>query len=202
MKLYYAPGACSLAPHIAANEAGVAVDLVKVDLTTHKTEQGEDFYAINPRGYVPALVFDDGELLTEAQVILQAIADMKPASGLMPPAGTRERLRAQSWLAYISTELHKGFGPLWYGKKIGDTAVNFAKESLAKKFSELDERLGDRAFLTGDKFAAPDAYAFTIVNWTRFHRIDLDPYPRLADYQKRVSERPAVAQALKDEGIG
>lgn len=202
MKLYYSPGACSLAPHIVAAEAGVPLALVKVDLAAHKTESGEDYYKVNPRGYVPALVFDDGELLTEAQVVVQAIADLRPDSGLLPKAGTRERLRAKAWLAFISTELHKGFGPLWYGEKVGEKAVAFAKESLGKRFKELDAVFGERPFLMGEKFTAPDAYAFTIVNWTKFHRIDLDPYPNLADYQKRVAARPGVAKAMKEEGIG
>lgn len=201
MKLYYAPGACSLAPHIAAIEAGVAIELVKVDLGTHKTEKGDDFYKISPRGYVPALAFDDGEVLTEAQVILQAIADMAPESGLMPKAGTRERLRAQGWLAWISTELHKGFGPLWAAKAFGEQGVAVAKSNLARKFAELDARLGEQDYILGDKFSAPDAYAFTIVNWTKFHRIDIDAFAHLADYQARIAARPGVQKALKEEGL-
>ncbi len=201
MKLYYTPGACSLAPHIAAVEAKVPLDLVKVDLATHKTEKGEDFYQINPRGYVPALQFDDGEVMTEAQVLLQAIADMKPEAGLMPKVGTRERLRTQALLAYVSTELHKGFGPLWGAKAFGDQGVAAAKTNLAKRFKELNERLGKQDYLGGSSFTAADAYAFTILNWTKMHRIDLDEYPNLVAYQRRVAERPAVKQAMKEEGL-
>lgn len=201
MKLYYSPGACSLAPHIVAAEAGLPLDFVKVDLQTHKTETGDDYYQVNPRGYVPAFVFDDSEVLTEAQVVVQAIADLKPESGLMAKAGSRERLRQQAWLAYISTELHKGFGPLWKKNAFGDKGVAAAKDALANRFKELDGLFGEQPFLMGEKFSAPDAYAFTILNWTKMHRIDLDAYPNLADYQKRVSERPAVKQAMSEEGL-
>lgn len=201
MKLYYTPGACSLAPHIAAVEAGVPLDLVKVDLASHKTEAGEDFYTINRRGYVPALAFDDGEILTEAQVILQAIADLKPDKGLLPKAGTRDRLRVQAWLAFISTELHKGFGPLWGAKAYGDQGVAAAKKALARRFKELDELFGRQEFIAGRSFTAADAYAFTILNWTKLHRIDLDEFPALAAYQSRIGARSAVRQALKEEGL-
>lgn len=201
MKLYYTPGACSLAPHIVAVEAGVPLDLVRVDLATHKTESGEDFYTVNPRGYVPTLVFDDGEILTEAQVTLQAIADLKPEKGLLPKPGTRERLRAQAWLAFISTELHKGFGPLWAAKAFGDQGVAAAKANLAKRFKELNELFGGQDYIMESAFTAADAYAFTILNWTKMHRIDVDEYPALAAYQTRIGARPGVRQALKEEGL-
>jgi glutathione S-transferase len=202
MKLYYTPGACSLAPHIIAEEAGISLDLVKVDLATHKTLAGEDFYKINPRGYVPVLEFDDGERLTEAQVTLQALADMRPEANLIPKAGTRERLRVLSALGFIATELHKGFGPLWAGAKVvGEQAIGAAKSRLAERFKDLDGRLGEQSYVAGQSHTVADAYAFVILNWAKIHRVDLDGYPNILAWQKRIAERPAVKRALQAEGL-
>lgn len=199
MKLYYSPGACSLAPHIAAAEAGVPIQLVKVDLKAHKTETGEDYYNINPRGYVPMLELDDGTRLTEANVLIQFIADENPAAGLMP-SDRVARTKTQGTLAFVATELHKGFGPLWDPTAPAETKES-AKKKLAKRFDELNETLGKQDYLGGNAFSAPDAYAFTVVNWSNFHGIDLKQWPNLAAYMQRVGARPNVQKALKEEGL-
>ncbi len=200
MKLYYTPGACSLAAHIAFREAGIGFALVKVDLATKMTEHGEDFLTINPKGYVPALQFIDGQILTEDQVILQYIADHKPEAGLAPAAGTMERYRLLEWLAFIATELHKGFGPLWNPEipaEIRQAAVN----RLAQRFSYVEHRLGCQPYLMGERFTIADAYLFTVLNWTHYHQIDLSPWPGLVAYQQRQAERPSVIAALHAEGL-
>jgi len=202
MKLYYAPGACSLAPHIVAREAGIPLTLVKVDiLADHKTEDGADFRSINPRGYVPALRFDDGKIHTEASVLVQHLADSAPASGLMPAAGTPARLAVQEWLNFVATELHKTFSPWLWNKNTADSTKAAAKANLAACFGELDRTLAGRSYLTGETFTAADAYAFTIVNWSNFLDIDLKPYPNLSAYMVRVAARPRVRDALVAEGL-
>ncbi len=200
MKLYYSPGACSLSPHIVAREAGVALDLAKVDLKTHKTEDGKDYYAINPRGYVPALQLDDGTLLREGPAIVQFLADKAPATGLAPAAGTMDRVHVQEWLTFIGTELHKSFAWLFHPNSPEETK-KIAREKIATRFSELDKHLGARPYLMGDRFTVADAYAFTVVNWANFVKIDLAPYPNLSAYMKRVASRPKVQEALKAEGL-
>ena len=202
MKLYYAPGACSLAPHIVAREAGVPVELAKVDLATHKlAEGGGDYRAINPRGYVPLLELDDGERVTEAAVIVQYLAEQGTNPDLLPPAGTRERLRLQPWLNVVATELHKTFSPWLWHKETAESTREAARSKLAARFAELDRHLADRPFLTCGRFTVADAYAFTIVNWSNFLGIDLKPYPRLAAFMRRVAERPRVREALQAEGL-
>ncbi|HYF08638.1 MAG TPA: glutathione transferase GstA [Acetobacteraceae bacterium] len=201
MKLYYSPGACSLAPHIVAREAGLSVELTKVDLATHRVAGGGDYLAINPRGYVPLLVLDDGEHVSEASVIVQYLAEQGGNPDLLPPAGTRERLRVQQWLNFVATELHKTFSPwLWHKETAGSTQ-EAARAKLAERFAELDRRLADRPFLTGERFTVADAYAFTIVNWSNFLGLDLGPYPHLAAFLRRVAERPQVREALRAEGL-
>ena len=200
MKLYYSPGACSLSPHIVASEAGLALELEKVDLASHKTASGQDFTAINPKGYVPALRLDDGSVLTEGPAIVQYLADQKPATGLAPAAGTIDRYRLQEWLTFIGTELHKSFGTL-FNKASGDDAKQTAKANIAKRLSYLNDQLGSRQFLLGGNFTVADAYAFTIVNWTNFVGIDLKPYPNLVAYMGRVGARPKVQETLKAEGL-
>ena len=200
MKLYYASGACSLAPHIVAREAGLKIDLDKLDFATGKTESGETFAQVNPKGYVPALRLDNGEVLTEVATLVQYLADQKPESGLAPKAGTMERYRLQEWLTFVSTEIHKGFGPLWK-PDTPEAMRDIVKANLAKRFAYLDQRLASRPFLTGERFTAADAYLFTVVNWTNFHDIDLKPYPNLAGFMQRVAARPAVQQALQAEGL-
>jgi glutathione S-transferase len=200
MKLYYAPGACSLAPHIVAREAGLRLDLEKVDLGSGKTERGAAFADINPKGYVPALALDNGEVLTEASALLQYLADQAPGAGLAPQAGTPERYRLLEWLGFISTEIHKGFGPLWNPKMPG-AAKAIAKTNLAKRFAYLDAHLARSPFVLGERFSVADAYLFTVTNWTNLHGIDLKPYANLAAYMQRIGTRPKVQEALRAEGL-
>jgi len=200
MKLYYSPGACSLSPHIVATEAGIPVEMVKVDLAKHKTDSGEDFYAVNPKGYVPTLRLDDGSVLTEGPAIVQYLADKNPSSGLAPANGTIERYRLQEALNFIGTELHKNFGPL-FNPATPDAVKETQKATIAKKLAYLNDQLANRQFLMGDKFTVADAYAFTIVNWTNFVKMDLKPYPNLAAYMGRVGARPKVQETLKAEGL-
>lgn len=198
MKLFYSAGACSLAPHIALTEAGLKHELEPVNLKT-KHYRGGDYVTINPKGSVPAIQLDDGQVLTEVAVILQYIADQKPEAGLLPKAGTWERVRAQEWLNFIATELHKGFGPLW-DSRIPQEAKDIAWENLVKKFNYLSERL-EGGFLLGNKFSAADAYLYTILNWTPMVKKDLGPWPKLQDFMKRVGQRTGVQAALKAEGL-
>lgn len=200
MKLYYTPGACSLAPHIVAREAGLPITLEKVDLSKHLTETGENFRAINPKGYVPAVTLQDGSLLTEAAAIIQYLADQQPGAGLAPVNGTPERYRLIEWITFISSEIHKGFGPLW-NPAIPEAVKSAAKERLAARFAYLDKTLATQPFLMGAKFTVADAYLFTVVNWTNFHNIDLSPYPHLSAFQDRVASRPKVQEALEAEGL-
>jgi len=200
MKLYYTPGACSLAPHIVAREAGLPINLEKVDLSKHLTESGVNFRTINPKGYVPALTLTDGSLLTEAAAIIQYLADQKPDAGLAPANGTMERYRLIEWLTFISSEIHKGFGPLW-NPATPDSVKASTKERLATRFAYLDEVLGQQPFLTGETFTIADAYLFTVVNWTNLHAIDISSFKNLSAFQARVSARPKVQEALAAEGL-
>ena len=200
MKLYFTPGACSLAPHIVALEAGVPLDTEAVDLATHKTASGKDFYTINPRGYVPALDIGEGLPLTEASVLVQYIADQAPGAKLLAPAGSMERVRTQQWLAWISTELHKGFSPLW--NPATPQAVREATvKTLLAKFAELDRHLASRPYLMGDAFSVADAYAYVIMRWTAYHKVDISHLASLAAFAKRIEARPAVQKALAAEGV-
>ena len=200
MKLYYSAGACSLAAHIVAREAGLALDLVKVDIPTHKTEKGEDYFKINPRGYVPALEID-GELHTEVAALVQYLADQAPQSNLLPPAGSIERFKVQQWLAFVSSELHKTFSPWLFQAEAADSTKQAVRDKLAVRFAELDALFATRSYLTGDTFTVADAYAFTIVNWANFLKIDLKPYPHLSAFMARVAARPKVHEALKAERL-
>jgi glutathione S-transferase len=200
MKLYYAPGACSLAPHIVAREAGLKLDLEKVDLGIGRTENGVVFAEINPKGYVPALALDNGEVLTEVSALVQYLSDQAPQAGLVPAAGTIERYRLLEWLGFISTEIHKGFGPLW-NPQSPEAAKTIARNNLAKRFAWLDQTLARGPYLLGERFTVADAYLFTVVNWTNFHAIDLKPYPHLKAFMERVGARPRVRDALAAEGL-
>jgi glutathione S-transferase len=200
MKLYYSPGACSLSPHIVANEAGIPIELEKVDLAEHKTESGQDFMTVNPKGYVPALRLDDGSILTEGPAIVQYLADQKPGSKLAPAAGTVDRYRLQEWLTFIGTELHKNFAPL-FNKASTDDIKNMVKTNISKRLGYLNGQLANRQYLMGEGFTVADAYAFTVVNWTNFVGIDLKPYPNLGAYMGRVAARPKVHETLKAEGL-
>lgn len=200
MKLYYAPGACSLSPHIVLLESGAKFDLDKVDFATRKTAGGEDFNAVNPKGSVPALRLDDGEVLTEGAAIVQYIADKQGATELAPANGTRERVRLQEWLNFIASELHKGFSPLFNSKTPDEYRV-IAKENLAKKFAFLDKTLEGRDYLMGKTFTVADAYVFTILNWRHNLKIDISAFKNLEAYLARVGARPKVKQAMQAEGL-
>lgn len=201
MKLYYSPGACSLAPHIVAKEAGIALDLEKVDLAAHKLADGSDYYDVNPRGYVPAIrVKADEPVLTEANVLVQFLADQRPEAGLMPKAGTPERYRAQQWLAFVATELHKNFSWLWYKDTPAETKAK-VKEKLNSRFAELDKHLASNDYLLGKSFSAADAYAFTIINWVNFLGLNIKDFPNLQAFMNRVAARPKVQETLKAEGL-
>jgi glutathione S-transferase len=200
MKLYYSPAACSLSPHIAAREAGLPIDLVRVDLDTHKTADGTDFRTINPKGYVPFLALDDGTTLSEGPAIVQYLADRVPASGLAPAAGTPERYRLQEWLNYLSTEIHKAMGSLFDGK-MPDEYKAVIKERVGKRFDFLTGALASKPYLMGDRFTVADGYLFTLLGWTKWLGIDLAHWPVLAQYAARVGARPKVAEALKAEGL-
>jgi glutathione S-transferase len=198
MKLYFSPGACSLSPHIVLREAGIPFDLEQVNIGVKKTKSGADFREINPKGYVPVLQLDDGQILTEGPAIVQYLADQKPESKLAPAAGTMERYRLLEWLNYISTELHKAFSPLFNAKTPAETK-SLIKEQLAAKFDFVTKQLGSHPYLLGEHFTVADAYLFTVLRWTRFVEIDLSKWPVLTAFQARVGERPAVRDAIAAE---
>ena len=199
MKLYFATGACSLAPHIALREAGLPFTPVRVDLRAHKLEDGTDYHTINPKGYVPTLELDDGTRLTEAAVVLQYIADRVPGT-LAPAFGGLERYRFMEWLNFIATELHKGFGPLWK-PDTPDAMKAIVKGNLTRRFEYLSATLAKRPFLTGERFTVADAYLFTVLNWSGMLGVDLAPFPVLTAYVARVAARPKVQEALQAEGL-
>jgi glutathione S-transferase len=200
MKLYYSPGACSLAPHITARELGIALELVKTDTKTKKTAEGADFYAINPKGYVPALQMDDGQVLTEGPVISQYLADSKPGSRLAPPNGSLERYRLQETLGFLNSEIHKTYSPLFSDKTVPETRAA-QLDYLRKRYALVEERLAKGPYLFGEEFTIADAYLFTLTNWAKFVSLDLSAFPNLLAFQKRVAARPAVQEALKAEGL-
>jgi glutathione S-transferase len=200
MKLYYSPGACSLSPHIALREAGIAFEAEKVDLGSKKTESGADYKAINPKGYVPALRLDDGKLLTEGPAIVQYIADQNPCSKLAPASGTPARYRLQEWLNYITSELHKSVGSL-FNSKMPKEWQDQVKEGISGRFDFLSKQLGGKSYLTGDTFTVADGYLYTVLSWTGHLGIDLGKWPVLKAYVDRVAQRPAVQAALKAEGL-
>lgn len=200
MKLYYTPGACSLAVHIALRETGQPFDPVKVDLRQHKTEIGEDYYAINPKGYVPALRLDDGQVLTEDAVLLQYVADRKPDTGLAPKTGTMERYRLMEWLNFISSELHKTLGAL-FNPKITPEWKEDRITLFGRRCDYLVQALGDKPYLMGDQFTIADAYLFTILGWADLFKLDMSRWPALKQYAGRIAARPAVQAAMKAEGL-
>jgi glutathione S-transferase len=200
MKLYFSPGACSLSPHIVLREAKLKFDLEKVDTKAQKTASGEDYSRINPKGAVPAIKLDNGQVLTEGPAIVQYIADQAPNSNLIPKAGTFERYKVQEWLNFITSEIHKGFSPL-FRKNTPDDYKPIAQENLAEKFSYLEPHLAKNKYLTGDQFTVADAYLFVTVNWANVLQLDLSRWPALQAFLKRVAERPAVQEAMKAEGL-
>lgn len=200
MKLYYMPGACSLFPHIVAREAGIDLQLDKIDRATKRTEAGEDFLAINPKGYVPALRLDDGDVLTEGAVIAQYLADLKPDAGLIPAAGSRERYHVLEMLAYLSTELHKTYGQLFNPastQEIREERTAYIK----RRYGLLEQRLATQPYLHGDRFQVSDAYLFVVTSWADYVKLDLSEFPALQAFQQRVAARPAVQAALRAEGL-
>lgn len=195
MKLYYTPGACSLSPHIVARELGLALQLEKVDLASKTTEGGKNFLEINPKGYVPALEIEPGQVLTEGTAILQYLGSLAPDSPIVPKFPSLEYFRAVEWLAFIGTEIHKGFGPLFAGPNPE------AKEKLAKRLAFVAQQLKGRPFLLGEQFTLPDAYLFTTLRWADYVQLDLTPLDGLIDYRDRVAARSKVREALEAEGL-
>ncbi len=198
MKLYYSPGTCSLSPHIVAREAGFNPQLIKVDLATHKTEHGDDYHAVNPRGQVPLLELADGTRLREGPVIVQYLADQVPDRNLAP-AGGMARLRLQEWLAYISTELHKQF--YWLFHPAPAETQQAQRHKIGKSLAQFEQHLASSTYLLGAQFTVADAYAFTVIGWCKHVGIDLQPYPKLCAYLTRVADRPKVQEALRAEGL-
>lgn len=201
MKLYYASGACSLAVHIALREAGARFEAIAVDLARHTLPDGASYLAIAPRGYVPLLELPDGSRHTEVAALLQYLADQDPAQALIGVPGTPRRLAVTEWLAFVATELHKVFSPWLWHKETAESTRQAVKDKLAPRFAELDSRLAPRDFLAEGGYSVADAYAFTILNWTRFLNLPTTAYPHLNAYLARVAARPAVQAALRAEGL-
>lgn len=197
MKLYYAPGACSFAPHVALVEAGIPAETIKVDLRKHKLADGTDYSTISPKGYVPLLELDDGTRLTEVAVLLQYIADRKPGT-LAPAFGTIERYHLMEWLNFIATEIHKSFGPLWYPDTPQPTKDK-AIATLGKRFEYVNATLARHPYVTGTAFTIADCYLYTLLTWTKFLKIDLAAWPAIVAYMERIGARPAVQEARRVE---
>jgi glutathione S-transferase len=200
MKLYFAPGACSLSPHIVLREAGFNFDLEQVNNQEKKTKSGLDYWGINAKGQVPVLELDNGDRITEGPVIVQYLADQKPASGLVPANGSMERVRVQEWLNFTTSEIHKTFGPI-FRPTTPDAYKDISKENLGKRFDWLDKQLAGKQYLTGDKFTVADAYLFTVLRWSARVNIDLGKWANLKAYVDRVAMRPKVQEAMKAEGL-
>ena len=200
MKLYFSPGACSLSPHIVLLETGLAFSTERVDLGKKLTASGADFRSVNPNGYVPALELEDGAVLTEGPAIVQYLADLAPQANLLPAVGKIERYQALGWLNYISTELHKNFSPLFKPDASDDMRAN-ARKMLALRFSHIARHLDSQDYLAGAAFSVADAYLFTVLGWADFVKFSLADWPQLQAYRARIGARPAVQQALRDEGL-
>ncbi len=200
MKLYYSPGACSMAPHIVLREAAYQFDLEKVDLPNKKTAGGDDYWKVNPKGYVPALVLDDGQVLTEVGVICQYLADQKPETGLAPKLGTMERYRLMETLNFAATEVHKQIGALFNPNMTPDMK-QVQLGVIERRLDALEKMLDGKQFSTGNSFSVADAYLFTVLNWTGLHKIDLGKWPNIKAYMARVGARAAVQETLKAEGL-
>jgi len=200
MKLYYSPGACSLSPHIAMHEAGLAFEAVAAPTKTHQLPDGSDYHRVNPLGYVPFLALDSGETLREGPAIVQYIADQAPEKNLAPPAGTMARYQLQSWLNFIGTELHKGFSPL-FTPGMPEEAKTLAKTRLLSRLSWIDGELAGKPYLMGEQFTVADGYLFTVTNWPAFVGLDISGLANLAAYRARVAARPGVQAAMKAEGL-
>jgi glutathione S-transferase len=198
MKLYFSPGACSLSPNIVAHEAGIPIELVKVDTKAKTLAGGGDYWKVNPKGYVPALEISPGEVLTEGPAIVQYLADQKPQSGLVAPAGSLERYRQQEMLGYINSEIHKTYSPL-FSPDTPQPTKDDRHAYLKKRYALLDKQLAGRDYLFGDQFSVADAYLFTVTNWAGYVKLDLSEFANLAAFQKRVAARPAVQAAMQAE---
>jgi glutathione S-transferase len=201
MKLYYSPGACSLAPHIVLRETGARFSVERVDLATHKLANGTDYYTVNPSGAVPVLELDGGERLTEGPVICQYIAEKAANTQLLPAAGTMPRYRVAEWQNYITSELHKSFSPLFGSPEVDQLAKAAFAQRLQKKFAWLSEQLKGKQYLTGDTFTIADAYLFAVAGWSKYVNLDLSSAPNVQAFLARVAERPAVKEALRAEGL-
>ncbi|MFT3663834.1 glutathione transferase GstA [Piscinibacter sp.] len=200
MKLYYSPGACSLSPHIALREAGLAFEPVLASTKTHKLQDGTDYYTINAKGYVPLLELDNGERLSEGPAIVQYIADQAPARKLAPPAGTMARYRLQEWLNFITTELHKSFSPL-FNPAMPEEARALYRAKLAERFKWVDGQLAGKTYLMGEDFSVADGYLFVVAGWGKHVGVDIGGLANLGAFMARVAARPAVQEALKAEGL-
>jgi glutathione S-transferase len=200
MKLYYSPVACSLSPHIVLRESGLPFELVLASTKTHKLQDGTDYYGINPKGYVPLLELDSGERLSEGPAIVQYIADQVPEKGLAPANGTMARYRLQEWLNFITSELHKGFSPL-FNPAMPEEGKAISRAKLGERFAWVDSQLEGKAYLMGDSFTVADAYLFTVANWGQFVGVDLSGLANLSAYRARVAARPAVVAAMTAEGL-
>lgn len=200
MQLYWFPGSCSLAPHIMLHEIGATFDRMKVDLFTKEMDNGESYLSINPRGALPALRLDDGEILTEAAVLLQYIADLKPEAGLIAPAGSLDRYRQQEWLNYLASDIHKSFSLLITPVTPADFKATILGQ-LSNHFARIDAHLQTGGYLHGGRFSVADAYLFVILGWSGYAGVDLSPWSALGQYRDRIAARPAVQAAMKAEGL-
>ena len=200
MKLYYSLGACSLSPHIVLREVGLEFELESVDLATHKTASGADFKSVNPKGCVPTLVLDGGDILTEGVAIVQYLADQNPAANLAPPPGTLDRTRVNEWLSFVSSELDRGLDPLFIYPDLPEGSRQKFLDRVAMRLDYLNDHLQDRAYLWGETFTIADAYCFTILGWTKVFEMDLGRWPNVRRYDERIAARPKVREALRAEG--
>ncbi|MEM8684079.1 MAG: glutathione transferase GstA [Pseudomonadota bacterium] len=202
MKLFYSPGACSLASHIILNELDYQYELEKTDTRTSTTESGINYLSVNPNGYVPALQTDDGDVITENPAILQYLADNAPESGLAPPNGSFARTRLQELLNFLSSELHKAYSPFFSGQELDDDEASAVHKKIARRVTHIEQRLADgRAYLLGTDFSVADAYAFVVLGWSQTVNFDLGAFPKVKSYLKRIVSRPAVERALIEEGL-
>jgi glutathione S-transferase len=200
MKLFYSPGSCSMASHIVLEEIGAKYDAVRVNLKDKTTQDGGDYNAINPKGYVPAVQLDNGELIGENTALLAYLGELVPGKGLMPAAGTLANFRVREWLGFVSSELHKAHSPL-FRPDTPEATVQAQKATIAKRYAYVDKALAGKSYLTGDQFTPADAYLFVVASWAGHVKVDLEPYPNLRAFQARVAARAAVQKVLKDEGL-
>lgn len=200
MKLYYLQGACSLASLISLIEVGAKFEPVAVDRKTKKLPDGRDYTEVNPKGYVPALELDDGEVLTENTAVLPYIADLNPSANLAPPAGTRARFRLQEWLGYVNSEVHKNFSPL-FNPSTPEATKQTARDNIARRLAFIEERLGDKSFLLGENFSVADAYLYVILSWRQKLGVDISGFPKVTALYERIRARPSVQSARKAEGL-